>query len=1065
MVNMFRGLSLVLVVGALLTTSYAYALGVGDIKINSNLNQPLDAEIEILSPEEGELDGLIVNLASQDSFDRLRLARPFYLTDIRFEVTTRADGTPIIQLTTLDNVREPFLDFLIDVKWSKGRMLREYTVLLDPPISVTSQPSMPPAAIDGPQTIAVTPPPAVSGGTTSPPKPSSPKPSSVAPGSVAPDSVVDESTQQQDDRYGPVQDQETLWSIAERIKSGDVSTQQMLLALFAANPQSFINGNIHRVKKGAILRIPPSSEVNVWDRRAAIEEVRLLNEQIGLVSDVREQAGIPNEVAGQTSTTSSSVPQEDKLKILAAGNSATSATAENNREADNIRNELATATETIASQDLENQELRTRVQELEQTVVQMEELKRLIEVQSQQLARLQSQLASGADETAVDQPPPPVEPSNELPQDAVDLETDTESVPADQVESSEGSEGNEVVVEAEPPPVEAPVELDTPPSPEEPVSAGLLDEVLGYVTQILSGVMDDPMLLGIVVAVVVVIIALVVLINRRRQQDTEDDFIDEEEEVADEPLPDVSFTSEVVEPSTSRFAKLTTLLATLKGKLAFRKKHDDEEFEYEVPDTDVSDAGMPEAKPEAPVASTPAAKPETPVATSSDATDATMQSSAETVAGSETEEAEGNNPLEEADIYEAFGDYGQAAEIIKQAISDQPNNNQFKLRLFKLYQTGDMKNEFSNSAIIYKDVMRDSPEWGEVVAIGQSFAPECPAWADGDVSQAAPVDDAIEMADTSLLPPEDTGFDIDDLDFEIDSTDTKQPEAEQAASPDLTDLDFEPDTSDTPAEGAADDMGDLNFELDEEPADTKQPEAEQAASPDLTDLDFEPDTGDTPAEGAADDMGDLNFELDEEPADTKQPEAEQAASPDLTDLDFEPDTGDTPAEGAADDMGDLNFELDEEPADTKQPEAEQAASPDLTDLDFEPDISDTPAEGAADDMGDLNFELDEEPADTKQPEAEQAASPDLTDLDFEPDTGDTPAEGAADDMGDLNFELDEEAGDSEAVSDDAVGTKLELAQAYIDMGDSEGAKSMLEEVIAEGNEQQKQEAEKLLKTI
>ena len=126
-------------IGALLTSSNLAALGVGDIKVNSALNEKLSAEIEILSSVEGELDDLTVKLAAPEDFRRVNLARPYHLTDIQFKVSTRQDGTPIIKLSSKESIREPFLDFLIELDWPKGRMLREYTVLLDPPVTMAAQ--------------------------------------------------------------------------------------------------------------------------------------------------------------------------------------------------------------------------------------------------------------------------------------------------------------------------------------------------------------------------------------------------------------------------------------------------------------------------------------------------------------------------------------------------------------------------------------------------------------------------------------------------------------------------------------------------------------------------------------------------------------------------------------------------------------------------------------------------------------------------------------------------------------------------------------------------------------
>lgn len=117
----------------------AMALGLGDIEINSSLNQPLDAEVKLLSVKPGEADDLLVSLASNAAFLRAGIDRPFFLTKLRFTVETKSDGAKVIRVSSKKPVVEPFLNFLIEVDWPRGRLLREYTVLLDPPLIVTPE--------------------------------------------------------------------------------------------------------------------------------------------------------------------------------------------------------------------------------------------------------------------------------------------------------------------------------------------------------------------------------------------------------------------------------------------------------------------------------------------------------------------------------------------------------------------------------------------------------------------------------------------------------------------------------------------------------------------------------------------------------------------------------------------------------------------------------------------------------------------------------------------------------------------------------------------------------------
>src|SRR6185312_1404006 len=117
----------------------AFALGLGSIQVRSGLNQPLDAEIAVTADSPAEATGLTVNLATAEDFERVGLSRARVTVPIDFSVTTNSRGQPVIHLTTKDIVREPFLDFLVEVNWAKGKLLREYTVLLDPPVLAPSR--------------------------------------------------------------------------------------------------------------------------------------------------------------------------------------------------------------------------------------------------------------------------------------------------------------------------------------------------------------------------------------------------------------------------------------------------------------------------------------------------------------------------------------------------------------------------------------------------------------------------------------------------------------------------------------------------------------------------------------------------------------------------------------------------------------------------------------------------------------------------------------------------------------------------------------------------------------
>lgn len=118
----------------MLPTQVLLALGLGDIEVFSALNQSLEAEIALTAVRPGETDGMLVRLANEQAFLQAGVERPHYLTQLQFSVAVKPDGTPYVKISTKTPVREPFLSFLVDVDWPRGRLVREYTLLLDPPV-------------------------------------------------------------------------------------------------------------------------------------------------------------------------------------------------------------------------------------------------------------------------------------------------------------------------------------------------------------------------------------------------------------------------------------------------------------------------------------------------------------------------------------------------------------------------------------------------------------------------------------------------------------------------------------------------------------------------------------------------------------------------------------------------------------------------------------------------------------------------------------------------------------------------------------------------------------------
>lgn len=239
----------------------AYAAGLGRLSVNSSLGQPLSAEIELLSLQPGEFESLSARVASPDSFRDARIEYVSSLRLIRFNVDKRPNGQPILKITSIAPVNEPFLDMLVELNWPSGRLLREYPVLLDPPGFNEARVAVPAVATVTPVAPASVPVPAD-------------KPEAIA--STPVELVrVPEGAAEPADTYGPVKKGDTLNKIATQVKSDSVSLEQMLVALYRENQKAFIDNNMNRLKAGQILRVPAASDVANLGQSEARKEIKI----------------------------------------------------------------------------------------------------------------------------------------------------------------------------------------------------------------------------------------------------------------------------------------------------------------------------------------------------------------------------------------------------------------------------------------------------------------------------------------------------------------------------------------------------------------------------------------------------------------------------------------------------------------------------------------------------------------------------------------------------------------------------------------------------------------------
>ncbi len=429
------------------------ALGLGQIQVKSKPGQPLLAEIPIVSSEPSELQGLQARLASPETFRRVGLEPPQgIVSDLQFTPAVDELGRPVIRVTSSQPVQQAELSFLLEVDWGQGRLVREYSALVDTPRSV-SAPLPPP--IQAPATNAPTlierpaepvagaplaqptptapaqpqaPVPTSSFPTPTPAPQPAPPPANVAatPASPPPQapSAPPEATPSE---LAPVRRGQTLAQIAANLPgTGGYSLDQTMIALLRANPDAFIGEDINRLRQGAVLRVPGADELA---RTSAAEAATLVRDQVASWRQARSAAQVApvstDAAAAQAprpaSRTTPATRQvaDARLEIAppradAATRAGTQSGASAGGEGEMLRQELQQTKESLAARDAEVQELKAKVAELEQLQKQQQTL---IAMKDDALAGAQQRLAANRAAPQAATTTTPAEPAP-APQDA-----------------------------------------------------------------------------------------------------------------------------------------------------------------------------------------------------------------------------------------------------------------------------------------------------------------------------------------------------------------------------------------------------------------------------------------------------------------------------------------------------------------------------------------------------------------------------------------------------------------------------------------------------------------------
>ncbi|WP_282822911.1 FimV/HubP family polar landmark protein [Pelomonas sp. V22] len=374
---------------ATLTTTASWGLGLGRLSVQSSLGETLRAEIDVSSLSAEEAGSLKVRIAPAELYRTSGVEFNAILSNTQVQLARRSDGRPYFRIQSDRAVQEPFVDVILEITWTGGRLVREYTLLFDPPATPSRQ-AAPPAVATSPviapapaeptplPSAAPVPTPAAPPVAAAPQRPvtSAPapraRPEPVTPPPAAPAPKQDASQYQ-------VKPGDSLSRVAAKTQAPGVSLDQMLVGLFRSNPEAFIEGNMNRLKSGSVLQVPASDEltsVSPGEARQIIvaqsADFESYRQRLAGAAPVMKQDESPRQAKGQVQTAvedrkPAPAATPDKLTLSKGG---------------------VAASEAKASKDTEKKDSAARVAELTRNV---EELKKL----------------SSAAKPAVAPPPPP----------------------------------------------------------------------------------------------------------------------------------------------------------------------------------------------------------------------------------------------------------------------------------------------------------------------------------------------------------------------------------------------------------------------------------------------------------------------------------------------------------------------------------------------------------------------------------------------------------------------------------------------------------------------------------
>jgi pilus assembly protein FimV len=1091
---MFVTLPRLVLMACLLIPSLSWGLGLGEIHLNSALNEPMNAEIDLIAAGPEELSALRASLAPKDAFTRYGIDRPPFLSTLTFKVGKSKDGRDVLLVRSTDSIPEPFVTFLVEVNWARGRLMREYTVLLDPPVYTPGERASSAAPVAAATTAPAAPAPAAAPRVKTTPLPATPasadastaastpaattaaatpkrtghagraakraastSTASAATSSAAPSPPPESTSTPSAETASPVVAEgtyrvaqgDTLTKIARSLHAssrGDID--QAMIAMYRSNPEAF-GGNINILRRGAVLRVPGADEIAALNQSEAMSEVH------------RQM----DAWRGNSATASSG-----HLRLVTPG--AGSGTSNSSSE---------------SASSGEAQALKGRVQDLES---QLADAHRLLDLKNNELSELQRKLGA----QAAPAPTPP-------PQTAMAPKPVPVPTPAPAETKPSTPEATAPVPTPLPAAAEntsTPAPTAAPAPPPKPVVAKKPAPVANSGGSWIDWLEQN---LWLPAAIIIALIAGLAIASWRRRQASGGGG------GGDFPGLDSTDISEFRDPG---------------ARVASSRGADDsfvveESGEHRMPDFNEPAQHYAE-------------------------TTADLKAPDDTMSSESAVNLDQGDPLAEADFHMAYGLYDQAADLVRIALEREPDRRDLRLKLLEIYFVWGNKEAFLQTAKSLEATRDRAPagEWDKIVIMGKQICPDEPLFA----ATAGSGRGAGALVDLNLEGGENR-VDIDlfgdpEGERSIDQTIAKDIDDTAATGESTglhagTDLDF---TLDHAERGA-----------DDSPTREMAPRDEPTVESELMNFADSP-TAESPALKSADLRDRISSKLD------KVNKADQTAELSIDDLGLDLDHLEGAASGASvsiprleetdhpSDAPTMVAGLDEKSRRMMAEAESRARDKDLTELEreleasFVADLGTDHEEiktavlgpesaptvqmprGATQDPGATSRFKSPEYSDVQEPERSDVDSTsrlrglnaDSIDLDLDRlanalGSGDTVEQPRAEDevfssevfeASQRNRKVDLDVGEAlngseaaatnklktistqrtskikteelalpelEPVTMSEVGTKLDLARAYMDMGDPEGARSILEEVVSEGSASQKQEAQRLIENL